>query len=281
MNTAASPTLAAALFVGLSLSSVASQAAGPAPKVHPQRQGEAYTFSLRFLGSVDAGRARLAISPPTPQGDGTVIHIVAEAEALGLAKAISGLHENYRLDLDGATLLPRHIHLQESGWRVRTADITLDGKNVDLHITKPTGEQKARMTMPSEPLDPLAALLLLRSMRLHDGDKLDLVVLDGSAFYQGTMEVLAHEVLTTPLGSQKAIKIQCRGERIANGGQKIGRPPRFGTVWVSDDAGRVPLRIEGETELGKAEFVLTSFEPGRRPLPLPKKVFGISERRVD
>jgi hypothetical protein len=127
----------------------------------------------------------------------------------------------------------------------------------------------------------LAALLLLRSMRLHDGDKLDLVVLDGSAFYQGTMEVLAHEALTTPLGSQKAIKIQCRGERIANGGQKIGRPPRFGTVWVSDDAGRVPLRIEGETELGKAEFVLTSFEPGRRPLPLPKKVFGISERRVD
>lgn len=275
--------VSAVLSAGLSLATGAEPAlaASAASKARPQRQGEAYTFSLRFLGSVDAGRARLAISPPTQQGDSSVIHIVAEAEALGLAKAISGLHEHYRLVLDGATLLPRSIHLEESGWRVRTAKITLDGKSVDLDIKRPQGDHRAKVSMPTEPLDPLAALLLLRAMRLHDGDKLDLVVLDGSAFYQGTMEVVAHEELATPSGPQKAIKIQCRGERIANGGQKVGRPPRFGMVWVSDDAARIPLRIEGETELGKAEFVLTSFEPGRKPLPMPKKIVGINERRVD
>lgn len=256
-------------------------AGGVAPKGHAQRQGEAYTFNLRFLGSVDAGRARLAISPPTQQGKSTVIRIVAEAEALGLAKAISGLHEHYQLVLDAETLLPRTIHLQESGWRVRTAVITLDGKSVDLAITRPNGEHRGKMTMPSEPLDPLAALLLLRAMRLHDRDKLELVVLDGSAFYQGTMEVVAHEELQTAMGAHKAIKILCRGERVVNNGQKVGRPPRFGMIWVSDDAARLPLRIEGETELGKAEFVLTSFEPGRKPLPMPKKVVGINEVRVD
>jgi hypothetical protein len=279
----ASQILSALVLSGLSLlaSPAFGRAANVAPKGHVTRQGEAFTFSLRFLGSVDAGRARLAISPPTQQGTGSVINIVAEAEALGLAKAISGLHEQYRLVLDGATLLPRSIHLQESGWRMRTAVITLDGKTVDLVITRPNGEQRGRMTMPTEPLDPLAVLLSLRAMRLHDGDKLDLVVLDGSAFYQGTMEVVGREELATPNGPQKAIKIACRGERIVNNGQKVGRPPRFGTVWVSDDPARLPLRIEGETELGKAEFVLTSFEPGRKPLPLPKKVVGINERLAD
>lgn len=272
----------AAAFALSGLALLAQPSVGhAAPAGRPARQGEAFTFSLRFLGSVDAGRARMAISPPIQHGTGSVINIVAEAEALGLAKAISGLHEQYRLVLDGATLLPRTIHLQESGWRMRTADITLDGKTVDLAIVRPQGEQRGRMTMPTEPLDPLAALLLLRAMRLHDGDKLDLIVLDGSAFYQGTMEVVGREELQTEAGLRKAIKIQCRGERIVNNGQKVGRPPRFGTVWVSDDAARLPLRIEGETELGKAEFVLTSFEPGRKPLPLPKKVIGINERRVD
>ncbi|HMY57933.1 MAG TPA: DUF3108 domain-containing protein [Pseudomonadota bacterium] len=283
MKNSSASLLSAVGFALLSLVAAPAQvnAAGATPKTRPQRQGEAYTFNLRFLGSVDAGRARLAIAPPVQQGDLSVIQIVAEAEALGLAKAISGLHEHYRLVLDAATLLPRSIQLEESGWRVRTAKITLDGKTVDLAITRPQGEQRAKVAMPSEPLDPLAALLLLRAMRLHDGDKLDLIVLDGSAFYQGTMEVVAHEELTTPNGPQKAIKILCRGERIANGGHKIGKPPRFGMVWVSDDAARIPLRIEGDTELGKAEFVLTSFEPGRRPLPIPKKVVGVTERRQE
>lgn len=283
MKNSSACVFSAVLLAGLSLCGTPTRvdAANATQKPRPQRQGEAYTFSLRFLGSVDAGRARLAISPPTQQGDASVINIVAEAEALGLAKAISGLHEQYRLVLDSSTLLPRSIHLEESGWRVRTANITLDGKSVDLDITRPQGQHRAKVSMPSEPLDPLAALLLLRAMRLHDGDKLDLVVLDGSAFYQGTMEVITHEELTMPSGPQKAIKILCRGERIANGGAKVGKPPRFGTVWVSDDAARIPLRIEGETELGKAEFVLTSFEPGRKPLPIPKKVVGVTERRSE
>ena len=88
-------------------------------------------------------------------------------------------------------------------------------------------------------------------MRLHDGDKLDLIVLDGSAFYQGTMEVVAHEELTTPNGPQKAIKILCRGRRIANGGHKIGKPPRFGMVWVSDDAAQYRCASKATPNLAK------------------------------
>ena len=34
----------------------------------------------------------------------------------------------------------------------------------------------------------------------------------------------------------------------------------------------------GETELGKAEFELTGYEPGRRPLIPPKQLAGIVEK---
>ena len=244
------------------------------------RQGDAFTFSLKFLGSIDAGRARFAVSPPMQSPAGPIIQVVAEAEAMGLAKLLTGLHEDYRLVLDATTLLPRKMHLIESGQRSRTAIIDITDKRIDIFVKKPDAERRLSGTLPSQPLEPIAVLLLMRALRLQDGDKVDLVVMDGTAFYQGTMEVLGREVTQSGLGPRAAIKILCSGVRITENGGKVNRPVRTGLVWVSDDAARLPLRVEGETELGKAEFVLTSFEPGRRPLAMPKKLQGITERRA-
>jgi hypothetical protein len=198
----------------------------------------------------------------------------------GWRSFITGLHEDYRLVLDAATLLPRKMHLIESGQRSRTAIIDITDKRIDIFVKKPDAERRLSGTLPSQPLEPIAVLLLMRALRLQDGDKADLVVMDGTAFYQGTMEVLGREVTQSGLGPRAAIKILCSGVRITENGGKVNRPVRTGLVWVSDDAARLPLRVEGETELGKAEFVLTSFEPGRRPLAMPKKLQGITERRA-
>ena len=244
----------------------------------PGRQGEAFTFSLKFLGSFDAGRARMAVSPPVASPTGPVIHVVAEAEATGFAKALTGLHEDYRLILDANTLLPRRMHLVESGMRNRTATIDVTDRRIDIHVVQPPLEKRWAGVLPSQPLEPLAVLLLLRAARLQNGDKLELIVMDGTAFYQGTMEVTGRQELTTAIGNRPAIRILCRGERISENGVRLGRPPRTAMMWVSDDAARLPLRVEGETELGKAEFALTGYEPGRRPLLIPKKLLGIVER---
>lgn len=263
--------LLAALMVGGGRDAAAQ--AGPRA-----RQGEAFTFSLKFLGSVDAGRARMAVSPPTAGPEGPVINVIAEAEATGFAKALTGLHEDYRLVLDAATWLPRRMQLVESGLRTRTAIIEVTDRRVAIHVKQPGRDKEWSGVLPSQPLEPLAVLMLLRVARLRAGDKLELVVMDGTAFYQGTIEVVGREELGTTLGTRQAVKLLCRGERISETGVKIGRPPRTATLWITDDAARLPLRVEGETELGKAEFELTGYEPGRRPLVPPKKLVGIVEQ---
>ncbi|MFO0575000.1 MAG: DUF3108 domain-containing protein [Polyangia bacterium] len=281
-SSAAAPKLASA--EPATMPGASGQAAAPAPAPRPapsNRQGEAYTFSLRFLGSVDAGRARLAIAPPQKRGADTVIHVVGEGEAVGFAKALTGLHEDYRLVLDAGTLLPRHMQFNETGMRTRTATLTMTGKKIDITVKRPDSERRVIATMPSEPVEPVAVLLMLRAARLKDGDKLDLTFIDGAAFYQGTIEVVGREEIRTAIGARAAIKLACRGERINEFGQKVpNRPVRQGTVWVSDDAERLPLRIEGESELGRAEFALTSYDLGRRPLPLPKKLVGVTEHQA-
>lgn len=272
-RTAALWTFAVTALCGAGLPEAAAQTARG-----PGRQGEAFTFSLKFLGSFDAGRARMAVSPPVASPTGPVINVVAEAEATGFAKALTGLHEDYRLVLDATTLLPRRMHLVESGMRNRTATIDVTDRRIDIHVVQPPLEKRWAGVLPSQPLEPLAVLLLLRAARLQNGDKLELIVMDGTAFYQGTMEVTGRQELTTAIGNRPAIRILCRGERISENGVRLGRPPRTAMMWVSDDAARLPLRVEGETELGTAEFALTGYEPGRRPLLIPKKLLGIVER---
>lgn len=251
--------------------------AEPAPR---QRQGEAYTFSMRIVGLFDAGRARLAIAPPYRNGTSTQVHIVGEAEATGLLKEITGIHNDYRLVLDGSTLLPRKMEVDESGIRNYSVVMQLDGRRFDLLARKKgAGERRLAGQLPSEPLEPVAVMLLLRSARLAEKDRLELILMEGANFYQGSIDVIGREDVTTALGTRKSIKLLCRGERINEHGAKLGRPPRQATMWVSDDAYRVPLRIEAQTDFGIGQFELESYEPARRPIPVPRHILGMTERK--
>jgi hypothetical protein len=243
----------------------------------PKRMGEAYTWKMRILGLFDAGRARLAIAPPY-RSDGTwQIHAVGEAEATGFIKEVTGLHGDYRLTLDGATLLPRRMELDETGLSSRKLVVKLDGRRFDLLLHRPGVERHFIGLLPSAPVEPVALLLLLRTPRLADGDRLDVIVMDGSNFYQGTIEVQSHEELSSSLGVRRAIRLFCRGEAINERGVKLGRPPRQATLWLSDDAYRLPLRVQAQTDYGTGQFELTSFEPARRPIPAPSQLSGIIE----
>jgi hypothetical protein len=247
----------------------------PAPR---QRLGEAFIWNVRFLGLFDAGRARLAISPPAPgpQGQPTV-NVIGEVEATGLIRALLGLHADYRVILDGTSLAPRRLEIEESGYRTRTIQVTVNGRNIEQYARKPGKEIRLPGQLPSEPLEPVAVILLLRAARLAQGDRLQLIVMDGADLYQGVIEVVGREELRSAMGTQSAIKLSCRGERINHLGQSLGKPPRQATLWVSDDTYRLPLRVEAQTAYGTGQFELTNHEPARRPIPIPAKPTGITE----
>ncbi len=241
------------------------------------RQGEAFTWSLRFLGVFEAGRARLAVTPAQKTANGWQIAAVGEAEALGLAKAFTGLHDDYRLVLDATTLAPRRIEIVETGFRSRTVTIQADGKKIDMVQHKPEPERRLSGVLPSEPLEPVSVLLQLRGARLKEGDHLELIILDGTALYQGSIDVQGREELTTAFGTNPAIKLLCKGERVDQNGRKTGRIVRTATMWLSDDARRLPLLVVAQTDLGSGQFELTGYDPGSRALPVPKSFTGISQ----
>ncbi|MFO0579517.1 MAG: DUF3108 domain-containing protein [Polyangia bacterium] len=262
-------------WVGLGLGVGVLAVAAPVHAGAAARRGEAFTFTVKILGAVDAGRARLAVNPPQAQAGGHVIQVVGEAEATGMAKALTSWHQDYKVTLDAATLLPQKVSLHETGKRQRDVNFVINGRTVDMDVRRPDQAWRAKAEMPVELLDPVGVLLLLRVARLRDGDKLALVVSGGSALYSGTVQVVAREEVALPTGPRRAIRLACRGIRVDEKGIEVGRTPWLGTLWLSDDKARLPLRVAFESEIGPIEFTMTSHE-GISP-PLPRTLRGVIE----
>ncbi len=247
----------------------------PVPPSQGERRGEAFTFNLRFT-FLDAGRVRLAIPPPVRVGERRLIHVTGQAEATGVARLFTHMRDDYSLVLDADTLLPTSIQVEESGYRTRLVRTALSGKHIDIRVIKPQGEQRFVGDLPGEPHDPVTALMILRQARLRDGDRMELWLLDGSALYRGDIQVAGHESLDTVEGRRPAVRLLCSGVAIRPTGKVIGDPPRKAVMWLSDDAARLPLRIDGDTDLGTAHFELTSHQPPHDPQPGPTRLPGFS-----
>lgn len=274
MSQGASGRSAALLGLWLFLGPSPSPAAGGARPAAP-RQGEAFTFSLR-LGPIEGGRARLAITPPGERGRERLVTVLGQAEAVGLARVFTQLRDDYRIVIDADTLMPRRMEIVETGLRERTVRADFAGERTVIQLSsRARGESRLSGPRYGQARDPVAAFLVMRAAPLRDGDRLDLVVLDGAALYDGHVDVVGREGLTIDGRERAAIRIRCTGRRID--GKVLGKP-REATLWLSDDAARVPLRLVGETDLGEARVELTSHEAPRRPLPPPRRLPGVTER---
>lgn len=111
-----------------------------------------------------------------------------------------------------------------------------------------------------------SALLYLRTQRLAEGVAYRFVAYPATTAYLGTINVIGRERLTVPAGSYDAIKIDLRLDKIGKD-RKLQPHRKFkrATIWVSDDADRLILRVEAEVFVGSvfAELQAVQFENGK------------------
>lgn len=97
--------------------------------------------------------------------------------------------------------------------------------------------------------------------RLKPGDKIPFNVFLDNEVFGMYIRYVGKETITTKYGRFKAIKIKpltIKGN-IFEGGEKM-------TVWITDDANRVPIRIESPIIVGKVKIEMTSFQGLKNPM---------------
>ena len=248
--------LFAALAVLASTSAVAA---------HPgARPGEAFTFKFS-LGPVEGGRARMSIGKPVAQRGRHVIAVHGQAETTAFVKLLAHVDDDYKLVVDTGNLLPVSVAETERGLRERRISVSHEGPRIaDVEFWSPQKQVKRRHLLPRIARDPLSGFFALRALPLADGRKLDLDVLDGNALWRVALTVHrgAKVRLERDAMEHAAIRIDGVARRIEdNGRPRPGMGPRNLTVWLSDDADRVLLKMEAETDLGRCALELTSYVP--------------------
>ena len=224
---------------------------GPEKPV-PFRPGETLTYDVSWSDYLTAGSATLTVRDKRSSFGSTAYYMVAEGRPTTLLSKLYAVY--YKADslVDAYTLFPQRgsVFSQENGrQRMKETRFDQSKKSATFQMrTATTMTQDQPLTGPTH--DGLSALAAMRTMPLAAGSSSSFSVSDSGHLYRVQANVTGKETLQTGVGSVAAWKIvpNVRDTK----GQTVGRGM---AVWISDDARRLPLKIQAQLPVGA--FVLT------------------------
>ena len=111
---------------------------------------------------------------------------------------------------------------------------------------------KKELAIPAYSQDGLAALYVLRAIALKPGDKFSMPICDAGETYTVQITVGDVETVKTGIGDVRAWKIT---PTVPAG--KAGGATRL-SLWLSDDARRLPVRMQAQLAVGSFDLTLKS-----------------------
>jgi hypothetical protein len=222
-------------------------AKGPGNFAPPPPMRLAYRFG--WVG-LQAAKAEIQFLSQTP----TTLEIDAVGATSGLARTLFKLDIYQQTIEDKMTLRPIHL-FQEEKYRSRTVRT-----NVEFGSNQLTGlREKIPSNYPDMPkifkfgpvFDIACALLWVRSQPLAEGETESIVVWASNAPYLATIAVLGRDTIKVNGHEERAIKLDLKLNGIDDQ-MDLEECKLFkgGRGWLSDDAKRIPLRIEADIFIG-------------------------------
>ncbi len=217
------------------------------------------TYRFGWSG-IQAASAEIHFFSPTR----TTFEVDASGATSGFPRTLFKLDIYHQATENKLTLRPIRF-FQEEKYRQETVKT-----NVDFEPDHVTGlREKIPSDHPPKPnifkfnpvFDMTTALLWVRSQPLRDGDIESIVVWASNAPYLATIKVIGRETLRIDGQKQKAIKLDL-GLKGIDKKMRLKEHKLFkgGRGWLSDDANRVPLRMEADIFIGYVFAELESIQ---------------------
>jgi hypothetical protein len=150
----------------------------------------------------------------------------------------------------------RSKRTEEQGKRARTSEaVFADGKVVwtERDPNDPSREPRtASNTFSGKVQDVLSAIYYLRTQPLVMGKSLDLVISDSGRVYEVPVRVVEKKRIKTILGRVEALRIDAE---IYGPGRLLDGDGQL-SIWVTNDARRLPVSARVKTEYGTFDITL-------------------------
>ena len=174
---------------------------------------------------------------------------------IGFVRALWRFDVNHRAVANAETLHPIETQ-QTENYRSKKIVTNLTFTNSGVTRARTEGEggaagTKTRQFSFPNLFDLHSAALYLRSQPLRDRSVYRVVVYPATNAYLATVTVVGREKISVRAGTYKAIKLDLQLKRINKQFElEPHRKFRHATIWVSDDADRLLLRIEAQVFVG-------------------------------
>lgn len=226
--------------------------------------GEAMTFEVK-VGGLLAGEAELAVGQPGVIDGRRAIQVrsrIATAGAFAMLKKVSD-EAITTIATDTATPIAMTSDVTMGSIDYH-AEVAFKGPAIEVTSTRSDGKgvQHDRFAFGGVVAhDTHSAMASMRGWDAAPGTTRTLWVMGGKRIWKSEVTFHGRETIGTQLGNRAAVRFDGFAWRAHNDlTVDDSKPPREFTVWLSDDADRVPLRVIAKTELGDLVIELTDYQ---------------------
>ena len=248
---------AAALGLILAPALIASNRAGQraVPRTDaavPFAVGETLTYDVSWSSFVVAGTATSRVVEKKPSNSSTAYSIVVEGRPVPLVAKLYNLYYRMETLLDSVSLLSQQGTLYSEEGSKRTTGTTRFDRAAQKVFYERRQEivQGGDYPMPAGTQDGLAVLYALRGRAFKAGERFNVSVADSGALYTIQVTVESVQPVKVPAGQFNAWNMKVGITDAQN--QPVWRNNE---VWISNDARRLPVKMQAELPVG--HFVLT------------------------
>ena len=224
------------------------------------KEGERLVFKVYYnMGAIWVGAGYATFNTTLEDLNGRkVYHVVGDGKTMKSYEWFYKVRDKYETYIDAETMLPAKFirNVDEGGFKIYN-NVTFN-QNIGQAIST-NGVYK----VPKCIQDVLSAIYYARNIdysKYKPGDKIPFSMFLDDQVYNLYIRYIGKERVTTKYGTFNAIKISpllIEGT-IFKGGEKM-------MVWVSDDANRIPVRVDSPILVGSIKVDLVGYDKLRNP----------------
>ncbi|MDT0642045.1 DUF3108 domain-containing protein [Zunongwangia sp. F363] len=228
--------------------------------------GEWFKFRIHY-GPFNASYATLEVNEARLQGE-PVYHVKGRGKSTGMLHWFFKVDDDYQTYIDRESGMPyKFIRKIDEGGYTKDLEIDFDQSRNKAYVHDKKHGQKEVYSTEENVHDMLSAFYYIRNKinadQLQPGDDMHLNLFIDDENMNFKLRFLGREVIKTKFGKVASLKFR---PFVMAG--RVFKEKESLTFWVSDDANKIPLKIEADLAVGSLDADLEEYKGLRNPFPI-------------
>ena len=224
----------------------------------PFKAGEWFKFRIHY-GIFNASYATLGLTKDTLNGI-PVIHAKGYGTTTGLARWFFKVEDHYDTYFDEKKVIPYWFvrDINEGGY-TKDLEINFDHDQNLAHVNDKKHQKKESIKIAENAQDLISAFYYLRAFYPRDkltiNETFSINMFFDKENYVFKMKYVGKENLPTKFG-----KIKCMKFRPYVQSGRVFKEQESVTIWITDDANKIPIRLKADLAIGSIKVDLEQFK---------------------